>query len=207
MPRNPCRHCRNCSHCRHHSYVVKGVVGPDFLTSCWNFFFGRFQTPPPPLISIYGIFQSRAQVFGYDNHLYQLEMALQRCHRAFSALGLFPLPVFVRASLPPAHYLWHNRQSMTMMFLGALTLTTMHYHHMIVMLANFKECSRIATIMGYDLVTSIQPVLKLFEHHNKAEVLAHAACKCIDTPALWSAFPRFPAFPHCEHSAPLPVLS
>ncbi len=133
-------------------------------------------------------------------------MALQRCHRALSALGFFPLPVFMRASLPPAHYLWHNHQSMTTMFLGALA--TMHYHHMIIMLANFKECSRVATTMGYDaLVTSIQPVLKLFEHHNKAEVLAHAACKHIDTPALQSAFPRFPAFPCCEHSAPLPVLS
>ena len=95
---------------------------------------------------------------------------------------------------------------MTTIFLGALA--TMHYHHMIVILANFKECSRVATIMGYDaLVTSIQPVLKLFEHHNKAEVLAHAARKHIDTPALRSAFPRFPAFPRCEHSAPLPVLS
>ena len=87
-------------------------------------------------------------------------MALQCCHRALSALGLFPLPTFMRASLLPAHYLWHNCQSMTTMFLGALA--TMHYHHMIVMLANFKECSCVTTIMGYDaLVMSIQPVLKL----------------------------------------------
>jgi len=166
-----------------------------------------FKPLPPPLISIYGIFQSCAQVFGYNNHLYQLEMALQHCHHVLSALGLFPLPAFVRASLPPAHYLWHNRQSMTTMFLGALALTTMHYHHMIVMLANFKECSHVTTIMGYNLVTSIQPVLKLFEHHSKAKVLAHAAHKHIDTPALQSAFPRFPAFLCCEHLAPLPVLS
>jgi len=148
-----------------------------------------FKPLPPLLISIYGIFQSHAQVFGYNNHLYQLEMALQHCHCVLSALGLLLLPTFLHASLPPAHYLWHNCQSMTTMFLGALT--TMHYHHMIVMFTNFKECSRVATIMGYDaLVTSIQSVLKLFEHHNKAEVLAHAAHKHIDTPALQSVFLR-----------------
>jgi len=87
-------------------------------------------------------------------------MALQRCHCALSALGVLPLPTFLHASLPPAHYLWHNCQRMTTMFLGALA--TMHYHHMIVIFANFKECSCVTTIMGYDaLVMSIQPVLKL----------------------------------------------
>ncbi len=118
-----------------------------------EFFFRQVSNTSSPLpISIYGIFQSCAQVFGFDNHLYQLEMALQRCHRALSALGLFHLPTFMRSSLLPAHYLWHNCQSMTTMFLGALA--TMHYHHMIVMLANFKECSHVATIMGYDVTFS-----------------------------------------------------
>ena len=112
----------------------------------------------------------------YYDHLYQLETALQRCRRALSTLGLLPLPAFARASLPPAQHLWRNRQSMTTMFVGALT--TARYRRMIAVLADLEECSRIASVAGHDaLAESIQPVLELFERHDKAEVLARAVRK------------------------------
>ncbi|KAI9442504.1 ribosomal protein S9/S16-domain-containing protein [Lactarius indigo] len=112
----------------------------------------------------------------YYDHLYQLETALQRCRRALSTLGLLPLPAFARASLPPAQHLWRNRQSMTMMFSGALT--TARYRRMIAVLADLEECSRVAAVAGHDaLAASIQPVLELFERHDKAEVLARATRK------------------------------
>ncbi|KAI9456517.1 ribosomal protein S9/S16-domain-containing protein [Lactarius psammicola] len=112
----------------------------------------------------------------YYDHLYQLETALQRCRRALSALGLLPLPAFARASLPPAQHLWRNRQSMMTMFSGALT--TARYRRMIAVLADLEECSRVAAVAGHaNLTASIQPVLDLFERHDKAEVLARATRK------------------------------
>jgi len=81
---------------------------------------------------------------------------------------------------------------MTTMFLGALA--TMHYHHMIIMLTNFKECSRVATIMGYDaLVTSIQPVLKLFEHQWQGQAQG--------MPAPTTARPEGPTATCAYHAA------
>ena len=112
----------------------------------------------------------------YYDHLYQLETALQRCRRALSVLGLLPLPAFARASLPPAQHLWRNRQSMTTMFSGALT--TARYRRMVAVLSDLEECSRVAAVAGHDALTeSIQPVLELFERHDKAEVLARATRK------------------------------
>jgi small subunit ribosomal protein S9 len=112
----------------------------------------------------------------YYDHLYELETALQRSRRALTTLGLLPLPAFARASLPPAQHLWRKRQSMMTMFNGALT--TARYRRMIAVLADLEECSRIASVAGHDaLAESIQPVLDLFERHDKAVVLARATRK------------------------------
>ncbi|KAI0256287.1 ribosomal protein S9/S16-domain-containing protein [Lactifluus subvellereus] len=112
----------------------------------------------------------------YYDHLYQLETALQRCRRALSTLQLLPLPSFARASLPPAQHLWRNRQSLTTMFPGALT--TARYRRMIAVLADLEQCARIASAAGHAaLAESIQPVLALFERHDKADVLARAMRK------------------------------
>ena len=112
----------------------------------------------------------------YYDHLYGLETALQRCRRALTTLGLLPLPAFARASLPPAQHLWRKRQSMMTMFEGALT--TARYRRMIAVLVDLEECSRIARVAGHDALSdSIQPVLDLFERHDKAVVLARTTRK------------------------------
>lgn len=133
----------------------------------------RFRPPKKTKPESPSFYTSRAS---YYDHLYQLETALERCRRALSTLGLLPLPAFARASLPPAQHLWRNRQSMTTMFSGALT--TARYRRMIAVLVDLEECSRIAGVAGHDALTeSIQPVLELFERHDKAEVLARATRK------------------------------
>jgi small subunit ribosomal protein S9 len=112
----------------------------------------------------------------YFDHLYQLEKALERSRRALTTLKLLPLPEFARASLPPAHHLWRNRQSLTTMFPGALT--TARYKRMIGVLASLEECARIASAAGHTpLAESIHPVLALFERQDKANVLARTVRK------------------------------
>ncbi|KAF8482640.1 ribosomal protein S9/S16-domain-containing protein [Russula ochroleuca] len=112
----------------------------------------------------------------YYDHLYQLETALQRCRRALSTLELLPLPAFARASLPPAHRLWRNRQSLAPMFPGALT--TARYRRMIAVLADLEECARIASAAGHvPLAESILPVLALFERSDKSNVLSRTVRK------------------------------
>jgi small subunit ribosomal protein S9 len=137
--------------------------------------------PPPPYFrprkktkpDSPSFYTSRA---AYFDHLYQLEKALERCRRALSTLKLHPLPEFARASLPPAHHLWRNRQSLTSMFPGALT--TARYKRMIGVLASLEECGRIASAAGHTaLAETIQPVLALFERHDKANVLARSVRK------------------------------
>ena len=133
----------------------------------------RYRPPKKTKPESPSFYTSRASYF---DHLYELETALQRCRRALSALGLLPLPAFARASLPPAHHLWRKRQSLTTMFAEALT--TARYRRMIGVLADLEECSRIASVAGHDaLAESIQPVLQLFERHDKAQVLARAGPK------------------------------
>jgi small subunit ribosomal protein S9 len=62
------------------------------------------------------------------------------------------------------------------MFAGALT--TARYRRMIAVLADLEECARIASAAGHTaLAESIQPVLALFERHDKADVLARATRK------------------------------
>jgi small subunit ribosomal protein S9 len=113
---------------------------------------------------------------GYYDHLYQLETALERARRALSHLSLLPLPAFARASLPPAHHLWRNRQSLSTMFSGLLT--TARYRRMIAVLADLEECARIASTAGHTpLAESIYPVLALFERHDKENVLARTVRK------------------------------
>lgn len=113
----------------------------------------------------------------YYDHLYQLETALQRCRRALSTLELLPLPAFARASLPPAHRLWRNRQSLAPMF-PADALTTARYRRMIAVLADLEECARIASAAGHvPLAESILPVLALFERSDKSNVLSRAVRK------------------------------
>jgi small subunit ribosomal protein S9 len=133
----------------------------------------RYRPPQKTKPESPSFYTSRASYF---DHLYELETALQRCRRALSTLGLLPLPSFARASLPPAHHFWRKRQSLTTMF--AEPLTTARYRRMIGVLADLEECSRIASVAGHDeLAASIQPVLQLFERHDKAQVLARAGPK------------------------------
>jgi len=112
----------------------------------------------------------------YYDHLYQLETALERTRRALSHLSLLPLPAFARASLPPAHHLWRNRQSLSAMFSGSLT--TARYRRMITVLADLEECARIASTAGHTALSdTIYPVLALFERHDKENVLSRTARK------------------------------
>ncbi|KAI9511167.1 ribosomal protein S9/S16-domain-containing protein, partial [Russula earlei] len=130
------------------------------------------QKPKPDSPSFY---TSRAS---YYDHLYQLETALERSRRALSTLELLPLPAFARASLPAAHHLWRNRQSLAAMFSGALT--TARYRRMISVLADLEECARIASAAGYPpLAEGIQSVLALFERQDKANVLSRTVRKHI----------------------------
>ena len=112
----------------------------------------------------------------YYDHLYQLETALERTRRALSHLSLLPLPAFARASIPPAHHLWRNRQSLSAMFSGSLT--TARYRRMIAVLADLEECARIASTAGHAaLADTIYPVLALFERHDKENVLSRTVRK------------------------------
>lgn len=112
----------------------------------------------------------------YYDHLYQLETALERTRRALAHLSLLPLPAFARASLPPAHHLWRNRQNLSAMFPGSLT--TARYRRMITVLADLEECARIASTAGHTALSdTIYPVLALFERHDKENALSRTVRK------------------------------
>lgn len=136
----------------------------------------RFRSRNKPKPGSPTFYTSRASY--YDN-LYQLETALERCRRALSTLELLPLPAFARASLPPAHHLWRNRQSLSTMF-SRRALTTARYRRLITVLADIEECARIASAAGHTpLAESIRPLLALFERQDRETVLARTVRKAV----------------------------
>ena len=106
----------------------------------------------------------------------QLEKAISSANTALRRVQLLPLPAFARASLPPLHPVWKNKEEMSSEFSTKMTLA--RYRKVTKLLNELNEYYNIAQTAGvHDISNKIGGVVRMFESAKKDAFLARGKRK------------------------------